>query len=190
MRVLGIDTSLTATGLALIDVSNHGQRGDGNTTIFHADISVTTVSAPKPGKDKSKVAMARRVNRLIEQIDDAFVHEHPDAVGIEGLAYSAGNASAWVLAWVFGRTVELAERYDVPLTVVATSARAKYATGKGNAPKDTVLLTAAALWPNVGITDNNEADATIVGAAVAHQHGRPILPVTQYRLDVLDKLGD
>lgn len=187
MRILGIDTSLTATGLARIDVSNHAH-ADG--LGHHADIDVCSVSAPKPGKDKSKRAMARRVNALIDQIEWCFRDDEPDAVGIEGLAYSAGNASAWVLAWVWGRTIELCERYDVPLTVVATSARAKYATGKGNAPKDAVLLRAAQLFPDAGIGDNNEADAVIVGAVVAHQLGMPILPVTDYRTDVLAKLSD
>lgn len=192
MRILGIDSSLTATGLARIDLAvwppQNPPRAEDEPVSFHADVA--TVAAPKPGKDKSKRAMCRRVNALIEQIEWCFTEDKPDAAGLEGLAYSAGNSSAWVLAWVFGRVIELCETYDVPLTIVATSARAKYATGKGNADKDTVTLAAAKQFPEAEITNNNEADAIIVGAVVCHQLGVPILPVTQYRLDVISNLGD
>jgi Holliday junction resolvasome RuvABC endonuclease subunit len=183
MRILGIDTSLTATGLARIDI---GDYGDG---AWKADIATATVGAPKPTKDKSKLAMVRRVNALIDQVEGAFDAD-VDHVGIEGLAYGAKGDSAWVLPWVFGRVLELCERHGVPVTIVATSARAKFATGKGTSDKDTVLLAAARLWPEAELVNNNEADALIVGAAVAQQLERPILPVTQYRLDVVAALTD
>lgn len=191
MRILGIDSSLTATGLARFDVSNHGLRGEGNTTVFHSDLAVATVGAPKPGKDKSKVALTRRVKRLLEGIDPAF--EGVDAVGIEGLAYSAGNANAWMLAYVWGRVIELAGDHGLPVTVVATSARAKFAVGKGSGPgtdKDHVLAAAIKAFPGADVSSNNEADAAWVGAAVCHQVGMPVLPVTKYRLEVLEKLGN
>lgn len=181
-RILGIDSSLTATGLARIDI------GPGYTDRWEAVIATGTAAAPRPTKDKSKLAMVRRVNALMAQIESAF--EGVDAVGIEGLAYGARGEASWVLPWVWGRCLELCEKHGVPLTVVATSARAKFAVGKGNAPKDAVLLAASRLWPEVELADNNEADALIVGAAVAQQIGKPILPVTQYRLDVVAALGN
>lgn len=179
-RVLGIDTSLTATGLARIDYG-----GPDAWTVETA-----TVSAPPPARngDRSKRAMARRVNALLAQIEPAF--QGVDAVGMEGLAYAAKGDSAWVLPWVFGRVIELCERFDVPLTIVGTSQRAKYATGKGTADKDTVLLAAARQWPDAGITNNNEADATVVAAVVCQQHGWPVCPETAYRADVLTKVGN
>jgi Holliday junction resolvasome RuvABC endonuclease subunit len=188
MRILGIDTSLTGTGLAMIDVLD--MEDDNPLAAYIAQTA--TAKAPGPTKDKSKAAMVHRVEALLAQIDAVFTDgEEPiDAVGIEGLAYSAGNASAWVLAWVWGETIRLCVKHKKPLTVVATSARAKYATGKGNAGKDEVLLAASKAFPHAGITDNNQADALIVGAVVCHQLGYPILPVTQYRLDVLPKLGN
>lgn len=184
-RVLGIDSSLTATGLARIDVSNTAD------DIASFDIVTATVGAGPPGKDKTKRAMTRRVCHLIDQIEPAF--EGVDAVGIEGLAYSAGNSSAWVLAYVWGRVIELCERHDVPLTVVATSAVKKFAVGKGAGPgtdKDHVLAAAIKLFPAADLDSNNEADAAIVGATVCQQLGLPILPVTQYRTEVMAKLGD
>lgn len=185
MRILGIDTSLTATGLARIDII---ENDDGPVMKYRADISCITLGAPKPTKDKSKRALARRVNVLIDRIEECFIEV--DAVGMEGLAFGARGESAWVLPWVFGRVIELCERHDVPLQIVATSARAKYAAGKGNADKDTVMLATARQFPEAEVTNNNEADALIVGAVVAHQRGMPIAPVTQYRLDVVAGLGN
>lgn len=183
MRILGIDSSLTATGLARVDI---GSYGDG---AWNSSISVATVGAPKPTKDKSKLAMVRRVNALLDQIEAAFDAD-VDAVGIEGLAFGARGEGAWVLPWVFGRVIELCEAYDVPLQIVATSARAKFACGKGNADKDTVLAAMIKQFPEADVSNNNEADALAVAATVCHQRGVPILPVTQYRLDVLAGLGD
>ena len=192
MRVLGIDTSLTATGLARIDfVRPSAELAErGNTPGWTHVISTATVGAPKPTKDRSKQAMCVRVNALIDQIEGCFSApgETPDAVGMEALAYGARGDSAWVLPWVFGRVIELTVEYAVPLYIVGTTARAKFATGKGNADKDTVLLAAARQFPQAELRNNNEADALIVGAVVCQKLGRPILPVTAYRTEVLAKV--
>jgi len=194
MRILGIDTSLTATGLARVDIlewpSSRPARKEGEPVRFVADTA--TVGAPKPTKDKSKRAMARRVNALITQVEWCFsdTEERPEYVGMEALAYGARGEGAWVLPWIFGRVIELCEKYDVPLQVVATSARAKFATGKGNADKETVLLAMARTFPEAAVANNNEADALAVAATICQKIGLPILPVTQYRTDVVNGLGD
>jgi len=195
MRILGIDTSLTATGLALVDIAVNGvdickPHAGYDPAKVNSHTDVVTVSAPGPTKDKSKRAMARRVNVLIAQIEDVFDNDEPDYVGMEALAYGAKGEGAWVLPWIFGRVIELCETYDVPLQVVATSARAKFATGKGNAPKEAVLLAMERAFPEVKLANNNEADALAVAATICQQLQLPILPVTQYRTDVVNGLGD
>ena len=52
------------------------------------------------------------------------------------------------------------------------------------------LLAAARAVPQAEVTNNNEADALIVGAVVCQRLGLPILPVTQYRRDVIEALED
>lgn len=188
MRILGIDTSLTGTGLARIDVAPAPPGAVPADVAMAWEIDTATVGAPKPTKDKSKRAMVRRVDALLAQIAPAF--EGVDAVGLEGLAYGAKGEGAWVLPWIWGEVIRMVDRADVPLTIVATSARAKFATGKGNADKETVLLAAAKLMPEADILNNNEADAAIVAAVVCQQHGLPVLPVTNYRTEVMDGLGN
>jgi Holliday junction resolvasome RuvABC endonuclease subunit len=75
---------------------------------------------------------------------------------------------------------ELHHRYGQEAVVVAPTQRAKYASGKGNASKDTVLLAVAARYPSVGVTDNNQADALVLAAMGARHLGHPVeesLPV-------------
>ena len=192
-RVLGIDSSLTATGLCQVD-----WHGPNNWTIDTA-----TVGAPKPTADKSKRAMVRRVNALMRQIESAITDGGselkltfgesitvPNLIAVEGLAYGAKGDSAWVLPWVFGRVIELAEKYDVPLLVVGTTARAKFVTGRGNADKDTVMLAAAKRWPEAEVANNNEADALAVAAVGCYYLGYPICEPTQAMADVLTKVSN
>lgn len=189
-RVLGIDTSLTGTGLARIDVH---ENDDGPVLKYSFDAEVAKVAAPKPSADKSKKAMARRVNALIEQIEWAIgnpngtdVDEHPDMIVIESLAYGAKGASVWVLPWIFGRVLELAVKWDIPLIEVGTGQIKKYATGTGNADKSTVVIAVTRRWPEAQATDDNEADAMTAGAIGCHYLGYPIVdPVAKYHDEVL-----
>jgi len=57
-------------------------------------------------------------------------------------------------------------------------------------PLTTRMRAAAKLFPQIAFQDNNAADAMIVGAVVCQQLGSAILPVTQYRIEVIEKLGD
>jgi crossover junction endodeoxyribonuclease RuvC len=57
---------------------------------------------------------------------------------------------------------------------VPPTCRAKYATGKGNAPKDAVLAAAIRRFPDWDITGNDVADAVILAAMGARHLGHPI----------------
>lgn len=186
MRVLGIDTSLTGTGLCRADFTPDG-----------LVLMTATVSAPPPAKngDRSKRAMARRVNALIEQIDAAIYdplypdEPKPDLIAMESLAYAAKGEGVWVLPWVFGRVIELAEKYDVPLIVVGTSQLKKYVTGKGNTPKEEVTLAIIKRWPEAEAKNNNEADAVACCAIGCRYLGMPIDNVPKLNQEIMAKVG-
>lgn len=188
-RILGIDTSLTGTGLARIDIA---ENDDSPVSKYSFEACCATVSAPKPNpKDKSKRAMARRVNALIAQIEPAIDcgdYEEPkvDLIAIESLAYGAKGASVWVLPWIFGRVLELAEKYDIPLIEVGTGQIKKYATGSGVADKSTVVIAVSKRWPEAEVKNDNESDAMTAGAVGCHYLGLPIVgTVTKYHDEVL-----
>ena len=191
-RVLGIDTSLTATGLARIDVNSYDADG------YVADIVVATVSAPKPNpRDKSKRAMALRVNPLIEHIESAIFDPDndapdsplPDLIAIETLAYAAKGSGVWVLPWIFGRVMELAVKYNIPVVEVGTGQIKKYATGSGVAQKETVMLAVNRRWPEAEISNDNESDAMTAGAIGCDYLGFPIVGTrAKYHGEVLDAI--
>ena len=177
-RVLGIDPSLTATGLCWIDIDEHNGFWAGE---------VSTVGAPPPGKDRSHRAMSRRVSALMELINNAVYN--CDLIAIESMAYSAKGATAYVLPWVWGRVIDLAEHYSIPVLVVGTSQVKKYATGKGNADKDQVLAAAIRRFPGLKITNNNEGDAAIIASVGCRYLGFPIDgKPTLAQLDVMKKI--
>jgi Holliday junction resolvasome RuvABC endonuclease subunit len=187
-RVLGIDSSLTATGLCRVDVDTHKPSAFSATEHELTSIDVCTVSAPKPNPhDKSHRAMARRVTALLDQIEAAL--EGVDLVAMEELAYGAKGAAAWVLPWIWGEIIRLCEKHDVKLVIVNVSCVKKYATGKGNADKDTVLLAASRRYADVGITNNNEADATVIAAIGCRYLGLPIDQVPKVNLEFMSKIA-
>ena len=182
-RVLGIDSSLTATGLCRVDLDG---LMDGEPTGL--DIQVCTVSAPKPDpKDKSKRAMARRVSTLLDAIEGAL--DGVDLVAMEELAYGAKGDSVWVLPWIWGEIIRLCERHDKKLIIVNVSCVKKYATGKGNANKDAVLLAASRRYAEVNITDNNEADATVIAHIGCRYLGFPIDQIPKVNLEFMGKIS-
>ncbi|AZS10444.1 RuvC-like resolvase [Mycobacterium phage Surely] len=180
--VLGIDTSLRATGMCLVSLPPSVELGS-----WHGQC--VTVGAPAATPDKSKRAMARRVKALVDQIRWVFDDDRPDLVVMETLAFAAKGEGVWVLPWIFGKVIELCEEFDVELLCAGTSQVKKYATGKGNADKDTVMLTVAKRWPELAPANNNEADAACLAAIGCHYLGQPLGEPTVYQTEVLDKIG-
>lgn len=176
--VLGVDTSLTATGLCLIELPPTPDLGNWVG-------QCVTVGAPKPTADKSKRAMARRVNDLVEQIRWVFDDDRPDLVSMEALAWGARGEGVWVLPWIWGEVIKLCEEFDVPLIIPATSQVKKYATGKGNAPKDAVVPAVLKRWPELAPSNNNEGDAASAGAIGCHWLGFPLTEPTTFQADVV-----
>lgn len=164
--VVGLDLSLTAAGVCVID------GGVPNT--------FTVKSTADP--EKTVLSLIARCNAIVDGIAARIVAVADDALFVvEGLSMHSKSSSldrifaSWYL--ILG---ELHHRYGQEAAVVAPTQRAKYASGKGNASKDTVLLAVAARYPSVGVTDNNQADALVLAAMGARHLGHPVeesLPV-------------
>ena len=130
-RVIGLDLSLTATGIALPD-------------------RLATFS-PASLRGVERLTEIRSLVRSC--IDDA------DLVALEGPAYSrqlgAGHHEAAGLWWLIAC---LLVQYGVPYAVVPPTVLKKYAVGKGNATKADMRV---ALLKRTGedVRDDNQADA-------------------------------
>lgn len=156
--VLGLDLSLTSTGLAWVvdgaaEVSRIRSTGRKGATLAQRDA---------------------RLYDLRAQIALTVEGYPPDLVVIEQPAFSRttghmhDRSGLW---WLVVADLHLA---GIRTVEVAPTARAKYATGKGNAGKDEVLAAVVRRYPAVEVTGNDEADALILAAMGTRHLGQPI----------------
>jgi Holliday junction resolvasome RuvABC endonuclease subunit len=168
---VGIDLSLTATGIAVWD----GER-----------LTVHTVkSRPDDGTIDGFLARCERIARDIVEITKPTPETR---FAIEGLSMHSKSSS---LDKTFGSwwLVLAALAAGNSFAVITPSQRAKYATGKGNASKDEVMLAAARRYPDAEISNNNEADAVVILAMLARHYDHPIeLSIPAANLTALEKV--
>lgn len=178
MIIAGIDPSLTSTGVAVIRSPER------------VETSTVTSKPPKAGTETVRTRF-ERMERLAGSILDLV--ESADVVRIESPAYGMRNAGkvhdrSGLWWWIVGQL----EARGVPVVEVSTPSRTMYATGKGNAGKDLVLVTAAATYKQAEITGNDVADAVVIAAIVSRLVGQPIelRELTQAKLRAMKKVRE
>ena len=161
--VVGIDTSLTDTGIALIRDPQP-----------QAPVELRRVRSK--GKATDTLSQRReRLDRIAGQIVRETLSIGPELVVIEAPSFGSKHGHAhdrsglWWLV-VFSLTAH------VPVLEVAPTKRMKYATGKGQVAKDVVLTSVVRRYPWVQVADNNEADALVLAAIGARLLGAPVEP--------------
>lgn len=164
-RIVGIDVSLTSTGVAVIE--------DGRPAW-----ACVSTSTGRRGDD-----IPTRRKRITRVAVDVTRGPRPTLIVIEGPSYASRGGSAWDRA---GLWWAILDRWDgVPVAVVPPANRARWATGRGNADKAAVAAVAARLCPDVALTSSDAADALILALMGSHALGeRPDLDTT-YRRDAL-----
>lgn len=163
MDVLGIDQSLTMTGLASIS----------NGVAVTDRIGTTAVLGGLEGtRDRIRYIVGRTLR---------FAPRECLTV-IEAPISPMHNAGAVLeRAWLFGLLVDQLLLRG-PVVQVWPSTRAMYATGSGKAKKPEVLAAMRAQFPFVVIRDDNAADALALACMGARYLGSPIDgPITKKR---------
>lgn len=162
--ILGIDYSLTCTGLAVLC-------GDGSTD------TCTIKTSPDDGSVES---MIQRLEFIAEKVEAWADLGAGDTVVIEGLLHHAKSAHrAKIIGGWFAIARRVAPLVDDPIIVVPPKTRALYATGNGAAKKPEVVEKVTARYPQFDIRgDDNIADAVALVAIGARMLGRPIDPDT------------
>lgn len=163
-NVIGIDLSLTSTGIA------------------HTDGHVTSVRTVK-STGKKDATLNTRWERLNTITQDIVAGTPPDAIIIiEGPSFGqARQGGQHDRAGLWWKVVdEFSIRGNV-VVEVPPACRAKYGTGKGNAAKDAVLAAVVRRYPDVMVDGNDQADALILAAMGSRWLHQPIdtgLPLT------------
>ncbi|MEN3123247.1 crossover junction endodeoxyribonuclease RuvC [Janibacter sp. LM] len=169
-RVLGIDPSLTGTGLALLDTDDH--------------LVIPTETITTKGAAGATLAERRdRLERIVDTIVIKAINHDTELAVIETPALSKANTGTSMLNGLWWMLVTRLDAVDVDVIEVGAGQLKTYATGKGNASKDAVLLAVARRYPHVDVRDNNQADALVLAAIGARLVGHPVdeLPATHVR---------
>lgn len=184
MIVAAIDSSLSNTGLARLEVIDHGPETAGQRKAVWRTMTVKSEPAKDTEYHPGQLKRMRNICKsMAEFIQDA------DMVVIEAPAYSRGmgmsheRAGLWWMLYAAAGAV----MHGDPL-VIKPNLRAKYATGSGNAGKDTVMLEASRRYADAPIRNNNEADAVLLAAMGARLAGMEIDKVPQTHLAALKTL--
>lgn len=160
MIVAGIDPSLIRTGLAVIRSAERVE---------------TSTVASKPPKTGTETLRSRYERMEAIAADVLGVVGDAELVGIESPAYGMRHAGkVHDRSGLWWRIVAELEDRGVPVVEVPPPSRMMYATGKGNAGKDLVLVTTAATYKQAEITGNDVADAVVIAAMVSRLAGQPI----------------
>jgi crossover junction endodeoxyribonuclease RuvC len=149
-RVYGIDTSLTATGIA----SSLGWCD----TIGASGIT----NLPLHDRDRTLCELADRITHTISLAADLVVIEAP--------AYSRSGGGAHERAALWWRVVHRLHNRDIPVVEVLPTVRALYATGRANSGKTQVVEAVTRRWPAwQTLGDDNAADAvTLMALGLDH----------------------
>lgn len=162
MRVLGVDPSLTRTGVAL--VAWHPG------TDFPGPSWITWESGSEARDfDKTIASRRRRVRKVLAGILD-IVPDRLDLTVVEAPSYGSQHGAMHEREWLRGLLIDqLCARG--PVVEIAPSKRALLATGSGKADKGQVLEAVRASHPHVSVSSHDVADAVTLAAAGAHQLG-------------------
>ena len=175
-KFAGIDPSLTRAGVVTYNTETQERY-------------VASFSSPNSG-----ASVADKHHRLMnhaEQIvkSSMLTGGKPTIVAIEAPAFSSNTGKAWDRAGLWWYVVRLFMENGCTVIEIPPTSRAKYATGKGNAGKDEVMLAVSRNYPEFDIKNNDEADAVALCAMIARLAGSPYDgDIPKNRLEAITKL--
>lgn len=127
-----------------------------------------------------------RIDHVVRQVQ--CLARDADLVVIEGYSFGSKGRSVFDVAELGGCVRFLLHRLGIPWVDVPPSTLKKYATGKGNSPKDAMIAAAIRRFGFAGC-DNNEADAYLLWCMARHEYGRPIADVPQLQAAAIDAVA-
>ena len=166
ITVVGIDPSLTGTGVAVI-------RTTPATDPWPLDAVQLHTVASKGRRGDTWQQRAARLHQLRNDVMDLVPRDTMLAV-MEGPAFSKNDSSTHDRAWYWGKLYDAFTHLQIPIAICPPATRAKWATDKGNAGKTDVAIAVAKLWPTTGIRGDDQADALCFASIAAQHLGLPM----------------
>ena len=164
MKIVGLDPSLTSTGVAVI-------HDDGNGKPDVETHSVQTVGHKGDSYDATCLRVTTIRNRVMQ-----LIPRDADLVLMEGPAFGSNTGKLVERYWLWGKLYDALVACQLPKAIIVPTQLKKFVLGKGSGPgtdKLAVALKVTKMWPGVDLGSDDEADAlglALIGAV--HLGGR------------------
>lgn len=162
--VIGLDLSLTSTGVAVFSARN----GAG----WPVDTTTYCTIGSKGRRSDTLMDRHQRLNKLIGQIWERC--KDADLVVVEGPSIMSKGGSNWDRAGLWWGAINTLCDDNIPVAVAAPTVVKKFATGRGNADKAAVAVALSRLlklWPDLDPANDNEWDAVALALIGAQRLG-------------------
>lgn len=194
MKIIGIDLSLTGTGLATIEDTGQGA--------VASSIVVTSSGSMQDNLDKRFDRQSSIAGKVLDYVfagADRVTRPappFPDLVVLESLFNSGTVAGALIdRAGLWWRIVGSLLAYNLRVVTATPQQGKKFLTGAGNADKGAMAMYASKLWsdwsPASAKNANDEADALAmasIGWGRMMPESRWPFPETEYRVKIIRDL--
>lgn len=168
--VVGLDLSLTSTGIAVYSISTKMWRFSNPKTVGH--------------RQDTWAQQTRRVYKLAERILGT-ISNHALVV-VEGPSFNSVSTSVWERAALYYQLTIWLQELEIPIAVVAPKMLKLWATGTGMAGKKSVQ-NVAEQFTELTLANNDVADATILALMGMHRLGL-ISPPGAWRGKTIDRI--
>lgn len=163
MNILGIDLSLTSTGISV-----NGETG--------------TITTQAKGVE--------RLSIISLAILDAVIDNSIEIVAIEGYSFASRNSQAFSIGELGGVVRTRLWERNIPFVDIPPTCRAKFATGRGNAAKTEVMSSISA---KTGIIFSGKGADDMCDAWILEEMCKTVIGVSEYewsatQLSALDKI--
>lgn len=151
--------------------------------------SVQIFTVKSKSGDGSHSFTQRRLQGIVTAISTQL-DRMPSLIVLENPAFSRVGGHNHDRSWLWGKIYDACAERELPIITPTPTQRAKYAAGRGNAPKTMVVAHTMKHWPTVTIANDNEADALVLAAIGCRILGLPIdsVPSANYA-DLMKKLA-
>lgn len=165
LKIVGLDLSLTGTGVAILRLSS----GKWATPELH-----TVRPRPAPKGPVSRTYEAERLHDVVATLRGMQIFEGTSLVGIEDYAYGIGAGQTnciFELGELGGCVRYLLIESGIPFIEIPITVGKKWATGNGSAKKPQVADHMSTLWvlPKFEESQYDSSDALALGSAAAHR---------------------
>lgn len=181
MRVVGLDVSLTGTGVAIVDLHECGTAPAVTVDVIGA--AGVTAGKPQPFQVQQRIA------DLVATISGHLGDDRIDLVAIESPSLSKATGGVFERGYLWYSLILHFETNGIHLVAVSPASLKLFATGKGNASKGLIIDQIGRRWPMFETGgDNNKADAAALAALAAQLVGMPLATVPAAHLKALTAL--